>query len=458
MDLSGHTLLFAEEFDAAPAIGSAVGSGGWRTRYHYGDQFLHSEQQVYVDASDGVDPFSVADGALTITARPAPLDLDLPDDFRHDVDDAWTSGLLTTASLFSFQYGYVEVSAQMPAGQGLWPAIWLLESGGQWPGEYDIVEVRGHDTATTHATTHFVDEDGRNAIDHASSRGFDSADGFHTYGFDWTADTVTWYFDGQIVHQAPNTVDDQTMYLLINLAVGGDWPGAPDETTPEAAEMRIDYVRVYAAPADHAAAPLPAGWDEIGLDAFSTLDVGAFDRLDWVTARGTWDYRTVLADEYTAVRMMSDWTHVVVGNGADNFLDGAAGLYNELDGAGGDDVYRGNGGLDVFVVRDGDGNDRILDFSNEAGNTDKLRLEGFHFTHFDDLAPFAQDTDAGVLLRLDADQAVLIEGVRVDELTPEQFVFADSVEPPAPAEPPEPVEPLEMTMRMECVFEAFDVV
>ena len=437
MDTTDHRLLFAEEFDELRLSGDD--GGGWRTTYHWGDRHLGSEQQVYVDpdyAGGGHDPFRVEDGVLSITARPAPDGMPVPDGHGWSGKDVYTSGLLNSEELFSFQYGYVEVRALMPAGQGLWPAIWMLESDGGWPAEYDIVEVLGHDPGTLHATAHWSDETGRHRTDHASATTFDSSDGFHTYGFLWARDRVEWHFDGELVHASDNRVHDQSMYLLLNLAVGGAWPGRPDATTPFPATMRIDHVRVYGLPDETGAVGVPDHWEPMGVDAFSTLDPAMTDTLDWATTRGTWDYRLVLEDRFTGVRMMNDWARYVTGNERDNAIVGGGGSYNELDGAGGDDVLRGNGGMDVFVVRDGDGSDRIVDFSNVAGDTDKLRLEGFHFDHFDDLVPFATEVEGGVIVRLDEDQAVLLEGVAIADLSPEQFVFADTVAAPDGAVPP----------------------
>ena len=436
MDTTTYRLLFAEEFDELRL--SSDGSAGWRTTYHWGDRHLNGEQQVYVDPDYGDgshDPFAVEDGVLHITARPAPDGMPTPDGHRWSGADVYTSGLLNSEELFSFQYGYVEVSARMPAGQGLWPAIWMLESDGGWPAEYDIVEVLGHDPGTLHATAHWSDEDGRHRMDHASATTFDSSDGFHTYGFLWGDDRIEWYFDGELVHASDNRVHDQSMYLLLNLAVGGGWPGAPDAGTPFPATMAIDYVRVYDLPDETEAVGVPDHWAPMGVEAFSTLDPAMTDTLDWATTRGTWDYRLTLEDRFTGVRMMNDWARYVTGNDRDNVIVGGGGLYNEIDGAGGDDVLRGGGGLDVFVVRNGDGSDRIVDFSNVAGNTDKLRLEGFHFDHFDDLVPYMTEVVEGLVVRLDEDQAVLLEGVGIAELSPEQFVFVDPVAAPDGAAP-----------------------
>lgn len=436
MDLSKHKLIYADEFDNLNLTNGS--RTGWNTTYHYGDRFLGNEQQVYVDPNYkgyGINPFSVSDGVLTITAQKAPVGFEAPSTFKKVAADTYTSGLLNSEASFSMQYGYYEIRAEMPAGKGLWPAFWLLQSNGEWPAEYDVVEVLGHDTKSLHATSHWKNQSGSNQMEHQAAKTFDAADGFHTYGFDWTKDKITWYYDGVKVFEAANRVTDQSMYMLVNLAVGGDWPGKPNAQTTFPAEMKIDYVRVYQAPVGHAIAVKPSDWKDITLSQFSNLNESSVKTLDWKTARASWDFSVTLEPQFTAIKMMNDWAHYIKGNDRDNYIEGGSGKYNELDGGKGNDVYKGGAGLDVFVVRNGDGNDRILDFSNTAGNTDKLKLDGFHFDHFDELAPFLTQHTEGVMLRLDIDQAVFFNGLKIADLKPEQFIFVNSVAAPVGSSP-----------------------
>ena len=171
---------------------------------------------------------------LDITAAPGSNPLDL----------AYNSGAFTTAQSFAQQYGYFEVQAQLPAGQGFWPSFWLLPTDGSWPPEIDIFEVLGNDPTTAY----FSLQPRRAPTTNAKvSLLPDLSTGFHTYGLDWQADRIRWYVDGNEVAEAATPADMQKpMYMLLNLAVGdtGSWPGKYDPSLPTA-HMLVDYVRVW---------------------------------------------------------------------------------------------------------------------------------------------------------------------------------------------------------------------
>jgi hypothetical protein len=156
----------------------------------------------------------------------------------------YTSGVLTTQGAFSQTYGYFEVRAQVPEGQGLWPAFWLLNENEQWPPELDVMEVIGSETnwltQTVHTDTGTAISGNSWSIDNLSA-------GYHSYGMDWTANQITFYLDGRQTFSIATPWDlNSPMYMVLNLAVGGNWPGAPDATTNWAnAKYNIDYVRVY---------------------------------------------------------------------------------------------------------------------------------------------------------------------------------------------------------------------
>ena len=175
---------------------------------------------------------------LTITARPESLSNGLQ----------YVSGLIDTYKSFSQLYGYFEVRAQLPAGQGLWPAFWLLPADDVNTSELDAFEVLGNDPSSLYATVHGT-TGGQSASLSEKLAVADTSAGFHTYGVDWEPDTVTFYMDGVEIASEPTPASmDKPMYVLLNLAVGGagSWPGAPDGTTPAAAQFNIDYVRAYA--------------------------------------------------------------------------------------------------------------------------------------------------------------------------------------------------------------------
>ncbi|MGE0745909.1 MAG: family 16 glycosylhydrolase [Rhodospirillales bacterium] len=236
---------FTDNFDSL-SLDTAATEGTWKTAYYTGLHTLsqHNELQYYLDPHEagsgsralGVNPFSIADGVLTIRAAPAAPSI------RPYIDDLpYTSGMITTETSFAQTYGYFEMRAQLPAGQGLWPAFWLLPADRTWPPEIDIMEMIGS-VPTVLNTTAIAP----GAIHNRSVTVADMTAGFHTYGLDWTAQKIAWYFDGQKVFEIDTPASmHKPMYMLANLAVGGDWPGAPDATTAFPAEYRIDYIRAW---------------------------------------------------------------------------------------------------------------------------------------------------------------------------------------------------------------------
>ncbi|MFD8996794.1 glycoside hydrolase family 16 protein [Streptomyces abikoensis] len=170
-----------------------------------------------------------------------------------------TSARLTTKGKFARAYGRFEARIKIPKGQGLWPAFWMLGANVDkvtWPGngEIDVMEALGRQPNTVHGTIHGPGYVAQGIENHTTlARGRSLADGFHTYRVDWAPGKLTWYLDGkpygtacagQLKH-GQKWVFDHPHYLLLNLAVGGDWPGPPDRSTPFPARMLVDYVRVY---------------------------------------------------------------------------------------------------------------------------------------------------------------------------------------------------------------------
>jgi VCBS repeat-containing protein len=418
IDTSGFKLLFSEEFNTSLSLFNGT-SGTWKTTYFWGDRTLsgNNEQQFYVDPSYknlGLNPFSVADGALTITARKASPEV------QAQINNLpYTSGVITSEQSFSMQYGYFEMRAELPAGKGLWPAFWMLPVNGDWPPELDIMEVLGGDPNVLHTTVH-TKETGTHKSVGLGSGVVDTSGGYHSYGVNWAKDKITWYFDGVKVFETATPADmHQPMYMIANLAVGG-WAGSPGESTIFPAEMKIDYIRAYQLPVDHAVVTqAPSTWMPLSQLTFGTVDgTGA------VTI---WNYSNTLSATQQKVRLGNDWSRIVNGNALDNWIEGGAGQYQEYDGNGGNDVLKGGAGTDVFKIQNGDGNDTILDFSNVVGNTDKVYLDGFHFRHFEDVKPFLTQVGADVILRLDADQALKFANTTIDKFSAEQFAFFNPV-------------------------------
>lgn len=195
---------------------------------------------------------SVEDGALVLTAR-------REDVVTHDGERrAYTSGMVTTGRAssdlsepmrFGFTYGLAEIRAKLPSGQGLWPAFWLLPATHESRPEIDVLEVLGHDVDTLRMHYHFIADGERASVGENVDVDDLSAD-WHVYGIEWTPERLTWLFDGVPVWtiRGADNLPHEPMYLILNLAVGGEWPGPPDASTPFPASYLIDYVRVWQYP------------------------------------------------------------------------------------------------------------------------------------------------------------------------------------------------------------------
>uniref|UniRef100_UPI0015775080 glycoside hydrolase family 16 protein n=1 Tax=Sphingomonas bacterium TaxID=1895847 RepID=UPI0015775080 len=249
IDLSAMTPTFRDEFDA---FVTRDRGGPWLTDYGLGkpayDHGLPGEAEVYVDRrytgsgtrALGIDPFAIEPGGvLAITAAPVTAAA------RPWLGAAaYTSGVISTNHRFAQTYGYFEVRAALPAGQGFFPAFWLLPQSGAWPPEIDIVEALGQEPGVVHMTAH-DQVDGRHVSAEAVTY-LDDPAAMHRYGLNWTRAALAWYVDGVEVARQPTPASlRQPCYINLNLAVGGSWAGPPDATTGTGT-MRIDYVRVYA--------------------------------------------------------------------------------------------------------------------------------------------------------------------------------------------------------------------
>ena len=234
-------LTWSDEFDGA--AGSAPNGANWNQETG-GGGWGNNELQVYTSSRDN----SALDGNgnLVITAR-------------SDGNGGYTSARLTTANKVEPQYGRLEARIKIPRGQGIWPAFWML--GGQFPGtpwpssgEIDIMENIGREPHLVHGTLHGPGYSGATPITGAYNhpQGWAFADTFHTFGIDWRPDSITWTVDG-VAYQTftpANTGGDpwvfnQPFFFILNVAVGGNWPGYPDGTTQFPQTMKIDYVRAY---------------------------------------------------------------------------------------------------------------------------------------------------------------------------------------------------------------------
>lgn len=171
---------------------------------------------------------------------------------------SYTSSKILTRGKKVFKYGRIDVRAKLPKGKGIWPAFWLLPQNnvfGGWPssGEIDLMELVGHEPNRTHGTIHYGPGPGSTSI----NRNYTLASGtfndeFHVFSLEWKLDQLKWYVDGNL-YSTINKADigafnypfNEDFFMIINFAVGGNWPGSPDATTSFPQWLIVDYVRVY---------------------------------------------------------------------------------------------------------------------------------------------------------------------------------------------------------------------
>ncbi|MFI2644052.1 lectin [Streptomyces sp. NPDC018610] len=239
---------FSDTFDG-PA-GAAVDSGKWQTET--GDNVNNHERQYYT--SGNKNAALDGQGHLVITAR-----RENPSNYQCWYGTCqYTSARLNTSGKFSAQYGHVEARMKIPRGQGMWPAFWMLGTDiGQvgWPnsGEIDVMENVGFEPSTVHGTIHGPGYSGSAGIGapYSLPNGQAFADAFHTYAVDWAPDSITWSVDGNVYQRRTpadlggNTwVFNKPFFLILNLAVGGYWPGDPDGSTSFPQQLVVDSVSV----------------------------------------------------------------------------------------------------------------------------------------------------------------------------------------------------------------------
>ena len=246
INLSGYKLTFDDEFNGfsgnGPSNYQVTGhTGTWDTTYSYGERKLNDEVQMYSDSTVGVNPFSTSGGVLDIHAAPSA-------DPSKTQGQTYTSGAITTFHSFAQQYGYFEMRAELPAGTGMWPAFWMLPVEHVWPPELDVLEAFGATNANGEGGAYSI-HSGPITTGVGGLGGWNDTNGanlysqYNTFGVDWQADKMTFYFNGQSYASMATPSDfNQPMYLLANLAVGGHWAGAP---AGQSGDLKIDYIRAF---------------------------------------------------------------------------------------------------------------------------------------------------------------------------------------------------------------------
>ncbi len=218
---SGWRLTWSDEFS-----GSSLDNSRWFAQniaWPY-----NNEQQYYTPSA-----VTVSGGLLRITA-----------DRRFFGGRPYTSGRIESAGRFSQQYGRFEARIKLPRTQGLWPAFWLLPSPSGWPPEIDIMEMLGHEPTRVYFTNHWGTVDNLRSQT-SSFAGPDFSEDFHVFAAEWYPDRIDFFVDGVRHATHRNSIPQMNMFIILNTAVGGFWPGYPDQTTIFPQHMLVDYVRVY---------------------------------------------------------------------------------------------------------------------------------------------------------------------------------------------------------------------
>jgi len=241
-------LAWSDEFNGPD--GSAVDSTKWSFNIG-GNGWGNNELETYTSRTANAH---LEDGSLVIKA--------IKETFTgaDNITRNYTSARLLTKHKFSQAYGRFEARIKIPYGQGIWPAFWMLGDNidtVHWPncGEIDIMENIGREPSIVHGTFHGPGYSGASGIGspYSLTGGKKVADDFHTFAVEWEPNVMRFYVDGNL-YQTRTPADlpagaswvfDHPFFIILNVAVGGAWPGNPDATTVFPQQMLVDYVRVY---------------------------------------------------------------------------------------------------------------------------------------------------------------------------------------------------------------------
>ena len=244
-EIEGWNIVWQDEFDRdsldLTKWSREIGGHGWG----------NNELQFYTDSDSNS---YVENGNLILKAQVVPQGIGSSKGLRY-----YSSARLRTYGKGDWKYGRIEVKAKVASGQGIWPAIWMLPTDwlfGGWPssGEIDIMEHVGYDLGVVHGSVHTEAYNHKINTQRSSARKIANVDTeFHVYSIIWDKDKISFFIDDVQYFLFENDQQgnyktwpfDQRFHLLINIAVGGDWPGNPDNSTNFPRKMLVDYVRVY---------------------------------------------------------------------------------------------------------------------------------------------------------------------------------------------------------------------
>jgi beta-glucanase (GH16 family) len=501
LDLSGYKLTFEDEFNSFSRYTGAAGSGTWKTWFYFGDRTLNSngERQYYMDpdfkgsASKalGVNPFSVqadpkqaGDGVLNIHGQPTDPAVK-PYIWGYD----YTSGLITTEPTFTQTYGYFEMRAKLPAGKGLWPAFWMLPADKSWPPELDPLEFFGGPSASGEGGVTKYHWGAIGGSGGWADVGIDVTQDYHTYGLKWQKDYLTYYFDGREIAKAATPASaNKPMYMLANLAIGGNWPGRPDASF-KGADMKVDYIRAYsndpnAKPIGPTPTPTPtpaptptptptptpstggsdvttptetkapantvANNSPLGTSANDFLNGNWGNTQTFQGGEGDDTYGVgdtgmkVLEKAGEGVDTVSAWLDYTLPANVENIVVGApyavkitgnAGA-NILAGNTGNDTLTGGAGKDLFVMAQGGGQDVITDFSIAD---DQVKLQGYNLADFNAVKAAMTQSGNNVVLALGNGDHLTFNNHKIADFKAANFVGMSGATPtPTPTPTPVP--------------------
>lgn len=270
---AAYNLVWSDEFNGTSidtnnwSFETGTGSGGWG----------NNELEYYTSRSENA---RIENGNLVIEAR------------KESYGGMnYTSARMKTQDKKSFQYGRIEARMKLPAGQGLWPAFWTLGSDigtVGWPksGEIDIMEHVNNDDHTNG----YIHWDANGQADYGGPSMAIDVTQYHVYSIEWTPSAIKWFVDGNQFWEANianniNSTEEfhKPHFILLNLAVGGNWPGAPNASTVFPAKMYVDYVRVYQ---DNGTSTPPSSGDIVSGGTYKLINVNSGKALD-VQGAGT---------------------------------------------------------------------------------------------------------------------------------------------------------------------------
>lgn len=245
---AGYNLVWHDEFN-----GTELNEDDWNREEHKAG-WVNNELQEYIPSAD----YAFVEGG-NLVIQPVKTE-------GEDGKVTYASGRVNTQNKHDIKYGYIEARIKFPEGQGFLPAFWMMPQDedyyGQWPkcGEIDIAEVLGNSTNINYGTVHFGEPHKQSQGTYVLEEG-DFASDFHTFAIEWEPGLIKWFVDGKQYYEEndwftkwPGAKEkpypapfDQPFHVILNVAVGGDWPGSPDETTvfDDRAAMKVDYVRMF---------------------------------------------------------------------------------------------------------------------------------------------------------------------------------------------------------------------